>query len=109
MITYFLNKKYNIYRAEYIRNGLGESVIWSMADTIRAKIEPAYGEEFLESKNGDSIKISLIIYSKSEFFAGDRICLKSGWFEIRHCEYYRMPFISYWKGYLVKCDEKLSV
>ena len=109
MITYFLNKKCKIYKPTYSKFGAGEVVDWVERGFIRAKIESFTGEEFIASSLGDGCEISLIIYSKSELFVGDRICLDTGWFEIRHREFYDMPFISYWKGFMVKCDENLSV
>lgn len=109
MISFFLNKKYPIYSAEYENNGAGEIVVWSLRDKIMAKIEPFEGESFFESPNGDSVKFSLIMYSKSEIMIGDRLYLSNSWFEVRKREFYQMPFIEYWKGFLVKTDEKISI
>lgn len=109
MISFFLNKKYPIYRAEYENSGAGETVVWSLRDKIMAKIEPFEGESFRESTIGDDEIFSLIMYSKSEIMIGDRIYLNNRWFEVRKREFYQMPFIEYWKGFLVKTDEKISI
>lgn len=111
MIDFFMTKKYKIYSKTITPNGACDSIAWAERDTVSAYIEPLNGEKLLGTEAGNKTNISLIIYTKDIINNGERIRISesenSGMYEIQQREFYRMPFISYYKGYLVKTDENL--
>jgi len=112
MIDFFMREKCDLYRRNILTNGAGDSVSWEKFKTIKAYVEPFDGEKLIGTNLGDKDKISFAIYTKSVIRDGDRLTIQSEsnpniWYEIRGKEFYRMPFFSYYKGYLVKADENL--
>lgn len=114
MINFFSTAKYKIYRQEITPKGAGDTLNWVECRSIKAYVEPINGEKLLISETGKQSGISLIIYSRELINTGERIYIpysdkNSCWFEIQQCEFYKLPFFSYYKGYLVKIDENMHI
>ncbi len=112
-----MNKSYTIYMNVAAVKGAGEIVSWEKSSSVRAYLEPQNGEKLVCSAEGDNLVIDLIIYTKEKISSGERIYIpeapynseSEGWFEIRQAEFYQLPYISYFKGYLVKTDENIRI
>ena len=113
MIDFFMTKSCDIYEKTITPIGAGDNVSWYKQTTIKAFLEPVDGEKLLGTPVGNDVSINLILYTKSKIAAGKRVYIvdteqsRNGWFEIRHTEFYQMPFLNYYKGYLVKTDENI--
>lgn len=113
MIEFFMTKNCDIYEKTVSISGAGDTVLWTKKTAIKAFLEPVDGEKLLGTPMGNDISINLILYTKSKIAAGERVYIndteheRNGWFEIRHTEFYQMPFLNYYKGYLVKTDENI--
>jgi len=113
MINFFMTTKCDIYSKKITANGAGDNVNWDLRERIKAYIEPIDGEKLMGTPQGNDANINLILYTKSKISVGERIYIeneaqeRNGWFEIRHTEFYKMPFLNYYKGYLVKTDENI--
>ncbi len=113
MIEFFMTKSCDIYEKAITPAGAGDEVSWDKKRIIKAFLEPVDGEKLLGTALGNDISINLILYTKSKITAGERVYIddteheRNGWFEIRHTEFYKMPFLNYYKGYLVKTDENI--
>ena len=113
MIEFFMTKSCDIYEKTVTPAGAGDVVSWDKRATIKAFLEPVDGEKLLGTPTGNDISINLILYTKSKISVGERVYLvdtersRNGIFEIRHTEFYKMPFLNYYKGYLVKTDENI--
>ena len=106
-----MTKKCKIYTKTISPNGAGDSISWEERGDIRAYIEPLSGEKLLLSNAGEKTDISLILYTKDYICSGERVLISDsnndGLYEIQQREFYKMPFINYYKGYLVKTDENI--
>lgn len=114
MINFFSTTKYKIYGLKVTPKGAGDTINWVECRTIKAYIEPINGEKLLASEFGKNLGISLILYTRDLINTGERIYIPSennnyGWFEIQQCEFYKLPFFNYYKGYLVKTDENMCI
>ncbi len=119
MIDFFMTKNYGVYIRTQKTQGAGETVSWEKRTTVKAYIEPFSGETLQGSPEGDHPEITLTIYSRQQIFSGERIFIpdspyrtsmdNNGWFEIRQVEFYHMPYLCYYKGYLVKADENIRI
>ena len=113
MLNFFIQKKYDIYKKIITECGAGDSIEWTKTRTVKGYIEAFDGEKLIGTNTGNKDKISLLIYTKQHISNGERIYLTEAdnitqnWYEIRSVEYYNMPFLSYYKGYLVKTDENI--
>ena len=113
MIGFYMTTSCDIYAKTITPDGAGDLVSWNKTGTIKAYLESVDGEKLLGTPQGNETNINLILYSKSKINSGERVYIndtersRNGWFEIRHTEFYKMPFFSYYKGYLVKTDENI--
>ena len=115
MMNFFSTDKYKVYTLKITHKGAGDTVNWVEARTIKAYIEPVNGEKLIGTDAGKHTGISLILYTQNLINIGERIYISptdkhnTGWFEIQQREFYKLPFFNYYKGYLVKTDENLSI
>ena len=113
MISFFMTKSCELYEKTIVQSGPGDYVEWGKKKIIRVFLEPVDGEKLLGTPFGNDMNISLILYTKSKITAGERVYIndlehsRNGWFEIRHTEFFQIPFLTYYKGYLVKTDENI--
>jgi hypothetical protein len=115
MFKFFAKSKYDIYSKTISEQGAGDDINWSIRDTINCYIEPADGENLKGCPEGLAKDISLTLYTQQPINVGERLHLFSPensvdeWFEIVNRSFYKMPFFNYFKGYLVKTDENISI
>lgn len=115
MIDFFSTDKYKVYKIQITPQGAGDSVKWIESGTIKAYVEPVNGEKLIGTETGKQAKITLILYTQNLINTGERIYIPAsakydgGLFEIQQREFYKLPFFNYYKGYLVKTDENLSI
>lgn len=113
MIDFFTTQKCKIYVKQITPKGAGDFVEWVEDRTIKVYLDPIDGEKLLSSGLGNKNRITLMMYSRSKISNGERVLVPFNsdgsceLFEIQQCEFYKMPFFSYYKGYLVKTDENL--
>ncbi len=119
MIDFFMTKSYGVYVKSVKPQGAGETTSFEKRATVKAYIEPFSGETLQGSPEGDRADISLAMYSRQQIYNGEKVYIpevpykslasNKGWFEIRQVEFYDMPYMSYFKGYLVKADENIRI
>ena len=107
IITYFSKKKYNLYKRTYTVSGAGEEISWERLKVINAYIEPA--EKLTGSELGDYEEAELVLYTTDLIRNKEIVEIRGEYYEIRSTEFWQIPYMTYYKGYLVKTDEDISI
>ncbi len=115
IFKFFAKNKFDIYSKVVLTTGAGDDISWTKRAVISAYIEPADGENLKGCPEGLAKNVSLTLFTQQPINTGERIHIISPetsvdeWFEIVSRSFYKMPFFNYFKGYLVKTDENISV
>ncbi len=107
IITFFSKRKYELYKRKITQKGAGELVEWQKDCDIQAYIEPAQSLE--GSELGDYTDSELVLYTTSPIKNSEIVKIGDDFYEIRSTEFWQIPYMTYYKGYLVKTDENISI
>ena len=111
IINYFSNKKYKIFRKNTeIDPTSGASISkWDLAGEISGYFTPENSDTLVGSAVGNKYDINGVFYTHSKISLSDRILVEDIVYEVRETEFWQLPYISYYKGYLVKTDEDVRI
>ncbi len=111
IINYFSNKKYKLQKKTTEIDTLSGASFSrrTPAGEISGYFVPGNPDSVTGTDVGNKYDINGVFYTDSRIDLTDRVEINGIVYEVREVEFWQMPYMSYYKGYLVKTDENVRI